>query len=92
MITPVHHVIVTSVSCRHSAKDEMCIVYLNIIYPVDADKRLTFIECPADAATFHLEDNFPYVPDKSSSAEGDTDQSHYIQKNHWKLSVYNSPA
>ena len=73
----------------HSAKAEMCIVYLNIIYPVDSDRRLTFVECPADV-TFHLEDHFPYIPDKASRPDGDTDQSHYIRENHWKLSVYNS--
>lgn len=74
----------------HRAKDEMCIVYLNIIYPTDADHRLTFVQCPADGATFHLKEYFPHVPDNASSTKGDTDQSHYIRKNHWKLSVYNS--
>ena len=74
----------------HRAIDEMCVVYINIIYPIDSDHRLTFVQCPTDGATFHLEDYFSNVPDKASSTEGDTDQAHYIEKYHWKLSVYNS--
>ena len=77
-------------SYRHHSQDEMCVVYINIIYPVDSDHRLTFVECSADGATFHLEDFFPLVPGMASSTKGDTDQARYIKKYHWKKSVYHS--